>query len=113
MTTTVEIRVTAWYRLDEWAHRALMAVFRAFLCEKKNGGYAKTFSAKKFWAFFFCCLVAINYVWLFWLPDSHWTVRLTEKGVSDLVITGLISALNLLAGGALAVYGWSKAKGAA
>lgn len=90
-------------------------LYRAFFT---NG---KGFTTKKFWAFVFCITAAYDDIslvfgseagldlWLFtWKWGQHWTIGLTKAGVSSGVQIALISAHNLLALGALTVYGWAK-----
>lgn len=99
-----------WYN---WPAKAGFALFMAFLCTTKKNNGDKEFSAKKAWAFYFCSLVSLNYTWLLISAETHWTAVLTLQGVDSAVIVTLVGALNTLAFGALAVYGWAKAKGAA
>ena len=91
-----------------WKYNPLRIAYNAFFC-KADG----SFSAKKSIAFVISALAIANHSHLHFAPATHWTVTLTQASVDNVVQTALIASLDALAGGALAVYGWSKAKGAA
>ena len=100
----------AWH----WRYNPVKILFIAFFCTTKNGNkVTKEFSAKKFWAFCLTLLAVANHTHLHLAPATHWTVELTAKAVDSGVQIALIVSLDALSAGALAVYGWAKAKGAA
>lgn len=86
----------------------------------ENKGGVPQFSTKKFWAFFFCALAVANHWGLHFSPGEHPTVvyatqmaKAIGKDNAKTIIVTMIASLDSFALGALAVYGWSKAKGAA
>ena len=106
-----------------WGSRwnIVRGMFEAFFCVVKNGKEIKTFSAKKFFAFAFAVLTLHSDITLVVHTDQHWIVDLTkalklaalsDNAISAIIIT-IITTMNGMCLGALAVYGWAKAKDAA
>jgi len=58
-------------------------------------------------------LAVANHVHLHLSPGDHWIVALQEQGVDNIVMTALITSLDILAGWAQTVYMLGKSKGAA
>ena len=89
------------------------SIIKAFFCEKKNGDTIRTFSSKKFWAFFFVFLAGHSHIKLAFWPTTHWSVELHAAGVSDAVVITIIASLDTIAIMALGIYGICKANGKA
>jgi hypothetical protein len=90
----------------------LKRIYQAFFCEPKNGN-GPEFSTKKFWAIILLIIAISEKIKLVYFTSYHFSVYLSTLGVSDNVIISLIVSIDGLAFGALAVYGWAKAKNAA
>ncbi len=88
-------------------------IYEGLLCAKKNGETRKTFSFKKLVALIVIYFAIHSKYTLIFDPANHWSVILTNKKVAQSVIISLIASLDVLALGALSVYGWAKVKGAA
>lgn len=89
------------------------SIIKAFFCERKNGSVHRTFSSKKFWAFFFVFLAGHSHIKLAFWPATHWSVDLVKAGVSDAIIITIIASLDTIAIMALGIYGICKKNGKA
>lgn len=72
----------------------------------------QTIKLKRWTAAAFILFAILDLFWLHWHPAHHWITIMTQKGVKSEVLIAVAGFKDALTWGALAVYGWAKAKGA-